>query len=604
LEEVAELQELEFSMQLNTAKFAGWAVKFGEKNRNGYIFTKDSFSDFSNFMKNPVMLFNHDENHPIGHITKLEIRDEGLWVEGEVTEEEIAKQLKAGTLKAMSVHGIGLVDEKGIVRDFELFEISIVSIPADPNAIVEIVQKVPPLKIEAVNLTDPWDWDWSEDANKIIDNLGWKGLANACAYYETEPDGSLKHNKRFYKLPHKKYENGKLVTYLSGVQAALRRLPQADIPEKERKRVEDYLHKLLDALKELEDKINNEKEADTTMEKVEMLEQKLERIEAKLSEMAQQPKEIEITPEMEMDMFRVHIAQKAGIQVEPEYIEIKQFNNLYDVMPALPTAIDKKIVDIVIDYSKLINAIGIQKVNSLKVAVPVHNSTFDGTTPLTRWSEGSAIGQMYQTTMFMEYEITALAGLYKLSELALKNAPNFIDMMNIITNDFSVAVAKTLEKEVIDQLGSLETTSLAHEPTLDDLADAAFTATASYSGRYAWVMKPSEAYKFFIQKDSNGNYIFGTPAADLNYNIWGYPVYTSEYVPDNTIYLVNLDRVRIYKANQSQSEVGRTSDDFANGMVSLRLITFIDVLTFIYEEGSSMPTALPGSGIAITWSTT
>lgn len=75
-----------------------------------------------------------------------------------------------------------------------------------------------------------WRWQWSKDADTIIEKLGWKGLAMACATYrpdlaEEQEDGYPK-AKEAYFFPHHKWENGELVLSYAGVRAAIRRLEQ------------------------------------------------------------------------------------------------------------------------------------------------------------------------------------------------------------------------------------------------------------------------------------------------------------------------------------------------------------------------------------------
>ena len=91
-----------------------------------------------------------------------------------------------------------------------------------------------------------WNWSWSRDADTIINNLGWIGLAKACAYvdmenYDIDPEDKLPHNKAAYKLPHHKYINGKLTLVWGGVRAAMQRFPTTDLPEKDRKKVYNHL---------------------------------------------------------------------------------------------------------------------------------------------------------------------------------------------------------------------------------------------------------------------------------------------------------------------------------------------------------------------------
>ena len=57
-----------------------------------------------NYEKNPILLFNHDYNEPIGKVIELELNEEGLTVKGVVFEGSKAYSLiKNGVLKTFSV---------------------------------------------------------------------------------------------------------------------------------------------------------------------------------------------------------------------------------------------------------------------------------------------------------------------------------------------------------------------------------------------------------------------------------------------------------------------------------------------------------------------
>ena len=72
-----------------------------------------------------------------------------------------------------------------------------------------------------------WDWDWTDDANAIIEKGGWKLLASAVAYvdldYEAEEfeDDKWPMTKDAYYLPFKRLIGGKLQAVWRGVAAAM-----------------------------------------------------------------------------------------------------------------------------------------------------------------------------------------------------------------------------------------------------------------------------------------------------------------------------------------------------------------------------------------------
>ena len=95
--------------------------------------------DFKNFKKNPVLQLSHDYSQvPIGLVKNLKIVGKKLTFEPvfhEFTQaaREVKKLYEEGIMKAFSVGFIWPREDKG---KFELLEISAVSIPANPNALV------------------------------------------------------------------------------------------------------------------------------------------------------------------------------------------------------------------------------------------------------------------------------------------------------------------------------------------------------------------------------------------------------------------------------------------------------------------------------------
>ena len=97
----------------------------------------------NNFEKNPIILFNHDYNKPIGRATKLQVTKNGLEMEAKISKsapDHVAELVKEGILGAFSV-GFRVKDADYIketdgilVKDAELFEVSVVSVPCNQAA--------------------------------------------------------------------------------------------------------------------------------------------------------------------------------------------------------------------------------------------------------------------------------------------------------------------------------------------------------------------------------------------------------------------------------------------------------------------------------------
>jgi len=96
-----------------------------------------------NFEKNPIILFNHDYNKPIGRATGLKAGPDGLELECKISKSapaNVAELVKDGVLGAFSV-GFRVKDADYIketdglmIKDAELFEVSVVSVPCNQSA--------------------------------------------------------------------------------------------------------------------------------------------------------------------------------------------------------------------------------------------------------------------------------------------------------------------------------------------------------------------------------------------------------------------------------------------------------------------------------------
>ena len=94
------------------------------------------------YKTNPILLFNHDYNKPIGRATGLEVTDKGLEISAKVSKAagDIKDLVKDGVLGAFSV-GFRVKDADYMtetdgykIKDAELFEVSVVSVPCNQGA--------------------------------------------------------------------------------------------------------------------------------------------------------------------------------------------------------------------------------------------------------------------------------------------------------------------------------------------------------------------------------------------------------------------------------------------------------------------------------------
>lgn len=98
-----------------------------------------------NYLKNPVVLAYHDHGQPIGRMVEHKTDSKGLWIKARVS--SAAKQfglIKDGILSAFSI-GFRVLDaeynsaaEVFLIKELELVEISVVSVPANQNSLFEL----------------------------------------------------------------------------------------------------------------------------------------------------------------------------------------------------------------------------------------------------------------------------------------------------------------------------------------------------------------------------------------------------------------------------------------------------------------------------------
>ena len=101
-----------------------------------------------NFKGNPIILFNHDYNRPIGRATSLEVNGKGLELGARISKSagEVKELIKDGVLGAFSV-GFRVKDAEYLketdgyqIKDAELFEVSVVSVPCNQAAMFSIAK--------------------------------------------------------------------------------------------------------------------------------------------------------------------------------------------------------------------------------------------------------------------------------------------------------------------------------------------------------------------------------------------------------------------------------------------------------------------------------
>jgi HK97 family phage prohead protease/HK97 family phage major capsid protein len=98
-----------------------------------------------NYVKNPVILAYHDHSRPIGRMVEHKIDGKGLWIKARISAAaDTYKLIKDGILTAFSI-GFRIIDaeynsaaEVFLIKELELAEISVVSVPANQNTLFEL----------------------------------------------------------------------------------------------------------------------------------------------------------------------------------------------------------------------------------------------------------------------------------------------------------------------------------------------------------------------------------------------------------------------------------------------------------------------------------
>ena len=125
-----------------------------------------------NFKGNPIILFNHDYNRPIGRATSLEVNGKGLELGARISKSagEVKELIKDGVLGAFSV-GFRVKDADYIketdgykIKDAELFEVSVVSVPCNQTAMFSIAKS-----FDSQSEYDEWKAEFSKETKQAHD---------------------------------------------------------------------------------------------------------------------------------------------------------------------------------------------------------------------------------------------------------------------------------------------------------------------------------------------------------------------------------------------------------------------------------------------------
>ena len=156
-----ERKILEANLQIKQLRpsgiFAGYGSVFGVRDRMGEVVDRGAFSRSLDAHRTngttPALLLHHDHQRPVGRFEKILEDDSGLYVEGALAMgtpigAEAYELLKAGALTGLSIGFIPRLkkydqaDKTEHILDVDLLEISLVSVPANPAAVVTAVKSI------------------------------------------------------------------------------------------------------------------------------------------------------------------------------------------------------------------------------------------------------------------------------------------------------------------------------------------------------------------------------------------------------------------------------------------------------------------------------
>ena len=118
-----------------------------DKDRHGDVVPTGVWEKgLADYLKNPVILAYHNHTMPVGKMVEHRVDEKGLWIKAKISDAagDVYKLIKKGILSAFSI-GFRIKDaeyntaaEVFLVKDLELHEISVVSVPANQNTLFNL----------------------------------------------------------------------------------------------------------------------------------------------------------------------------------------------------------------------------------------------------------------------------------------------------------------------------------------------------------------------------------------------------------------------------------------------------------------------------------
>lgn len=246
--------------------FSGYGSTFGNVDHDRDVIAAGAFS--KSLKKKKVgkikMLWQHDPHQPIGVWEEMHEDSRGLFVKGRLLLDvekgrEAYALMKAGVLDSMSI-GFAIpsggyeIDEKKrvrVIKEADLWEVSVVTFPANPKATIRRVKSAVPFQdLPLADRGRAWDAESAESrvrqwagGGASIEDMDWDKYRQAFLWY----DGDNPEAVTSYKLQIADIISGELTAVPRAIFAAAGAMLGArggvDIPDNQRSRVVSHLER-------------------------------------------------------------------------------------------------------------------------------------------------------------------------------------------------------------------------------------------------------------------------------------------------------------------------------------------------------------------------
>ncbi len=243
----------------------------------------DSFNDiiekgaFTNTLQGslPPILWQHDRDQPIGVAVMLIETDHGLFLRAELPKDDtfvtgrVMPQLRVGGVKSLS---IGFTVEKSrqegdnrVIEGIDLKEISIVTLPANDQALISSFKNASPF---ADLPLAPLDREWAEEeargrvrtATNSVEEPS-SDYKKAFFFYDDEKEDDF----TGYKFPFVDVIDGELVAVARAINNASARLDSSNIPQDDKTAIRKNIDRYREKIERIQEEENADKSAGDNM---------------------------------------------------------------------------------------------------------------------------------------------------------------------------------------------------------------------------------------------------------------------------------------------------------------------------------------------------